>query len=63
MRQRGDCEKHGCLAPPDAWHAGQGYGSSSVMNMIVYRRCGGKAITHTYEIPREYQEVDSKIGE
>ena len=56
-------EKHGCLAPPDAWHAGQGYGSSSVMNMIVYRRCGGKAITHTYEIPREYQEVDSKIGE
>jgi hypothetical protein len=55
-------EKHGCLAPPDAWHAGQGYGSASVMNMIVYRKSGGKAITHTYEIPREYHEPDSKIG-
>jgi len=56
-------EKHGCLAPPDAWHSGQGYGSASVMNMIVYRRDGGKAITHTYEIPREINEIDSKIGD
>ena len=57
-------EKHGCLAggAPDAWHSGQGYGSASVMDMIVYRRSGGKAITHTYEIPREYHEIDSKIG-
>ena len=57
-------EKHGCLAggAPDAWHAGQGYGSASVMNMVVYRRSGGKAITNTYEIPREYHEIDSKIG-
>ena len=54
-------EKHGCLAPPDAWHSGQGYGAASVMDMIVYRRSGGKAITHTYEIPREYHEIDSKI--
>jgi len=58
-------EKHGCLAggAPDAWHAGQGYGSASVMNMVVYRKSGGKAITHTYEIPREINEPDSKIGD
>jgi hypothetical protein len=55
-------EKKGCLAPPDSWHSGQGYGSASVMDMIVYRKSGGKAITHTYEIPREYHEPDSKIS-
>jgi len=56
-------EKMGTLAPPDSWHSGQGYSAASVMNMIVFKRSGGRVITHTYEIPRTFQEVDAKIAE
>lgn len=55
-------ERMGTLAPPDSWHSGQGYSAASVMNMIIFKRSGGRFITHTYEIPREHHEPDSKIS-
>jgi hypothetical protein len=43
-------ETFGTLAPPDSWHAGAGYGASSVMNQIVFHKDGGEAIRHVYQI-------------
>ncbi len=54
-------QKFGTLAPPDAWHSGQGYGSDHTMSMIVFKKDGGKLITCTYEIPKQYSEPDVVI--
>ena len=43
-------EAMGTLSPPDSWHAGSGYGASSVMNQITFHRDGGEAIRHVYQI-------------
>ena len=43
-------EAFGTLAPPDSWHAGAGYGSSSVMNQVVFHRDGGEVLRHVYQI-------------
>lgn len=43
-------ETFGTLAPPDSWHAGAGYGASSVMTQIVFHKDGGEAIRHVYQI-------------
>ena len=43
-------EAFGTLAPPDSWHAGAGYGSSSVMTQVVFHRDGGEVIRHVYQI-------------
>ena len=43
-------EAFGTLAPPDSWHAGAGYGASSVMNQVVFHRDGGEVIRHVYQI-------------
>jgi len=43
-------EAFGTLAPPDSWHSGAGYGSSSVMNQVVFHRDGGEVIRHVYQI-------------
>jgi len=43
-------ETFGTLAPPDSWHAGAGYGASSVMTQIVFHRDGGEAIRHVYQL-------------
>ena len=53
--------KFGTLAPPDSWHSGQGYASAHVMEMIVFKRGGGKMLSYNYEIPRESKTVDVKI--
>jgi len=50
--------KHGCLAPPDRWHSSMGYGSNHTMDLIVYKAGGGKLMTCTYEIPREYDQAN-----
>ena len=50
--------KHGCLAPPDRWHSSMGYGSNHTMHLIVYKAGGGKLMTCTYEIPREYDQAN-----
>jgi len=54
-------KKFGTLAPPDDWHASQGYGSSHVMEMIVFKRNGGKMLSYTYEIPSENRQLDAEI--
>ena len=43
-------EAFGTLAPPDSWHAGAGYGVSSVMNQVVFHRDGGEVLRHVYQI-------------
>lgn len=53
--------KFGTLAPPDAWHASQGYGAAHVMEMIVFKREGGKMLQYIYEIPRERRATDTEI--
>ena len=50
--------KHGCLAPPDRWHSSMGYNSAHTMDLIVYKAGGGKLMTCTYEIPREYDQAN-----
>ena len=50
--------KHGCLPPPDRWHSSMGYGSNHTMDLIVYKAEGGKLMTCTYEIPREYDQAN-----
>lgn len=54
-------ERFGTLAPADGWHASKGYCSPSIMNQIVYRRSGGIAIRHEYEIPGKDYEPDHQI--
>jgi len=54
-------ERFGTLAPADSWHASKGYKSPSIMNQIVYRRSGGIAIRHEYEIPGKDYEPDHEI--
>lgn len=54
-------ERFGTLAPSDSWHASKGYSSPSIMNQIVYRRSGGIAIRHEYEIPAKDYEPDHEI--
>tara|TARA_R110002153_G_scaffold268679_1_gene433738 strand:+ start:4123 stop:5172 length:1050 start_codon:yes stop_codon:yes gene_type:complete len=53
--------KHGCLPPPDRWHSSMGYGSNHTMDLIVYKAEGGKLMTCTYEIPREYDQSNVVI--
>jgi len=53
--------KHGCLPPPDRWHSSMGYGSNHTMDLIVYKAEGGKLMTCTYEIPREYDQANVVI--
>ena len=48
--------KHGCLAPPDHWHSSMSFNSGHTMDLIVYKAEGGKLMTCTYEIPREYDQ-------
>ena len=50
--------KHGCLAPPDRWHSSMGFNSAHTMDLIVYKAEGGKLMTCTYEIPREYDQAN-----
>ena len=54
-------ERFGTLAPSDSWHASKFYKSPSIMNQIVYRRSGGIAIRHEYEISGSDYEPDHEI--
>ena len=51
-------QKFGALTPPDSWHAGQGYGSNSVMEMITFKKQGGKHSTLIYELDKIINEPD-----
>lgn len=53
--------KFGTLAPPDAWHSSMQYESAHVMEMIVFKRDGGKHLEYVYEIPRQHHGIDTEI--
>ena len=53
--------KHGCMAPPDRWHSSMGFNSAHTMDLIVYKAEGGKLMTCTYEIPRQYDQANVVI--
>lgn len=54
--------RFGALPPPDSWHAGQGYGGDGQMQMIVFRKEGGKHSTLVYDTPRPIVEPDVVIA-
>jgi hypothetical protein len=54
-------QKFGALPPPDGWHAGMGYSSVQSMQMIVYRKEGGRESTLIYELPRPPGEPDWRV--
>ena len=53
--------KHGCMAPPDRWHSSMGFNSAHTIDLIVYKAGGGKLMTCTYEIPRQYDQANVVI--
>lgn len=62
-KEMGGCiiRTFGTLAPPDGWHASQGYGSERVMEMLTFKREGGLHSTYQYSIPRGVVEPDVKL--
>ena len=54
-------QKFGTLAPSDSYHAEHGYGSSAVMEMITFRKSGGRHSTLIYEIEKPKNEPDMRI--
>jgi len=55
-------QKFAALPPPDSWHASMGYSSQSAMQMITFKRKGGKHSTHIFEIERPDIDVDVRIA-
>jgi len=54
-------QKFAALPPPDSWHASKGYSSVQAMQMIVFKKGGGRHSTLIYELPRPVNEVDATI--
>ena len=54
-------QKFAALPPPDSWHASKGYSSIQAMQMIVFKKGGGRHSTLIYELPRPTNEVDATI--
>ncbi|MFZ9894798.1 MAG: hypothetical protein ACO3EL_06200, partial [Burkholderiaceae bacterium] len=53
--------KFGALPPPDGWHASMGYSSVQSMQMIVFRKEGGRESTLIYELPRPVNQPDWRV--
>ena len=54
-------QKFAALPPPDGWHSSSGYGSNQAMQMIVFKKEGGRHSTLIYELPRPETEPDIVI--
>ena len=54
-------QKFAALPPPDSWHSASGYGSGQAMQMIVFKREGGRHSTLIHELPRPIIEPDIRI--
>ena len=50
--------KFGALPPPDSWHAGAGFGGDGQMQMITFKKGGGRHSTMIYDLPRPIHEPD-----
>ena len=55
-------QKFGALPPPDAWHSSMGFSSGQVMQMIVFKKSGGRETTMLYELDRPAHEPDLRIA-
>tara|TARA_R110000824_G_scaffold357293_1_gene544702 strand:- start:1675 stop:2880 length:1206 start_codon:yes stop_codon:yes gene_type:complete len=55
-------QKFGALPPPDAWHSGMGFSSGQVMQMVVFRKSGGREATMLYELEKPVIAADYKIA-
>lgn len=53
--------KFGALPPPDSWHASMGFGGDGQMQMITFKKGGGKHSTLIYDLPRPEVEADVVI--
>jgi hypothetical protein len=53
--------KFGALPPPDAWHAGAGFGGDGKMEMITFKKQGGTQSSHRFDLPRPVIEPDLKV--
>ena len=51
-------QKFAALPPPDSWHAGVGHSSIQAMQMIVFKKTGGRHSTLIYEIERPTNQPD-----
>lgn len=58
--EKDGCTVHrfGALPPPDAWHASSGFGGDGQMQMMVFRKEGGKHSTLIYDTIRPQIEPD-----
>jgi len=54
-------QKFAALPPPDSWHASKGFSSVQAMQMIVFRKSGGRHSTLIYELPRPVHKPDLRI--
>jgi hypothetical protein len=54
-------QKFAALPPPDGWHSSMGYSSGQAMQMIVFKKTGGKHSTLIYELDRQIQQPDLRI--
>lgn len=54
--------KFGALPPPDSWHAGAGFGGDGQMQMITFKKGGGRHSTLIYDLPRPRLEPDLVVG-
>ncbi|MES2625923.1 MAG: hypothetical protein V4628_11645 [Pseudomonadota bacterium] len=55
-------QKFAALPPSDSWHASHGFSSIQAMQMIVFKKSGGKESTLIYELPRPVLEPDLRIA-
>jgi len=54
-------QKFAALPPPDGWHSSMGYSSIQAMQMIIFKKQGGKHSTLIYELDRQTQQPDLRI--
>ena len=54
-------QKFAALPPPDGWHSTMGYSSVQAMQMIIFKKQGGKHSTLIYELDRPAQQPDLRI--
>lgn len=55
-------QKFAALPPPDGWHSSMGYSSGQAMQMIVFKKGGGRESTLIYELPKPAAKPDLRVA-
>jgi hypothetical protein len=50
------------LPPPDSWHASHGYAGDGEMEMLTFRREGGKPHSTVFHVPQPIVQPDARLG-